>query len=112
MPHEIADSDDELDLTLPKQSDSTKNGSGKAAVPSPAEQHLCDLDPLVHVDFEQFLTPTQRLSSYDCNYDDAGPLNTSNFVDSSTDRFLSEVAPATASSANANGGGESHMGGK
>lgn len=112
MPREIADSDDELDLTPQRPVMAIKH-LGNAL--SPLSIH--ERDPLADTEFDEFLSPTQRLSSFDGNRDAGYDVAASDLLDSSTDRFLKEVAPAPSSFEPADirpavGSDESSMGGK
>ena len=119
MPHEIADSDDEFEIELPLLKSSKIVGQDDAP-PSTEEQDPKDpSDLLLNVDFDTFLSPTQRISSYDGNHDTTYEVNTLSHLDSSTDRFLNEVAPVLATSSIApaeslvdGGRGEMNMGGE
>ncbi|KAK5955417.1 hypothetical protein OHC33_003055 [Knufia fluminis] len=115
MPREIADSDDEVEFAPPPPRGSKDIGQQEAAPPSTAERDA--QDPMLNLDFDTFLSPTQRISSFDGNQDTSNEVDASNVLDSSTDRFLNEVAPAPSSIAPAEshidgGSGDMSMGGK
>lgn len=113
MPREIADSDDEVEFAPSLSKSSQSIGRKEGVAPSTAERFLRaslgqdqDPDPVLNLDFDTFLSPTQRISSYDGNHD------TSHEPNSSADRFLNEVAPAPAESHIDADGDEVMMGGK
>ncbi|KAK5074617.1 hypothetical protein LTR70_010114 [Exophiala xenobiotica] len=110
MPHEIADSDEEVEVVPSLSKSSQSIGQKEGAPPSTADRQEQgqeqEQDPVLHLDFDTFLSPTQRISSYDGNHD------TSHESISSTDRFLNEVEPALAESHINADGGEGMMGGK
>lgn len=93
MPREIADSDDELDVIPPPRVKDLDIVEG-IATPGSARE-LDQLDPLFNTAFDDFLSPTQRLSSYDGNHEDINDIDTSKFIDSSTNRFLEALAPSS-----------------
>lgn len=93
MPREIADSDDELDCIPPAKL--TKTNTIERAATTGETWNEDQLDPVLGTDFDQFLSPTQRLSSYDGNSESPNDISTSRFLDSSTNRFLEAVAPSS-----------------
>ena len=105
MPREIADSDDEVEFAFPAPKKTTIEAALEHAAGTIAEQYD-DPNPVLNVDFDAFLSPTQRLSSFDRGNDGVSELQTSPAVDSSTDRFLNEIAHAPSS----NQSPESHAG--
>lgn len=118
MPREIADSDDELDVIPPPRANKINTAED---IPTPGVLHDLDqLDPVLNTAFDDFLSPTQRLSSYDGNHEDNNnDIDTSKFIDSSTNRFLEAFAPSSNSpsqnTADANSASQlvdSDMGGK
>lgn len=93
MPREIADSDDELDYVPPPKLKHTNIIGNNARDSSTLNGD--QLDPVLATDFDQFLSPTQRLSSYDGNHESPNDISTSKFLDSSTNRFLEALAPSS-----------------
>lgn len=96
MPREIADSDDELDFVPTAKL--TKSTVISYAVTTEDTCNADQLDPVLGTDFDQFLSPTQRLSSYDAQHENTNDISTSRFLDSSTNRFLDAVGPSSGSS--------------
>lgn len=93
MPREIADSDDELDIISPPRTNNAHTVEDRATPGSLRD--LDQLDPVLNTAFDDFLSPTQRLSSYDGNHEDNNDIDTSKFIDSSTNRFLEALAPSS-----------------
>lgn len=117
MPHEIADSDEEADF--PEHFVLDHNETSMEAEQSPSTKEATERDPVLDAEFDQFLSPTQRISQFDNNnHENDVQIATSVRLDSSTNRFLRDIAPASPSpqtstaAAEANDCGEVGMGGK
>ncbi|KAK5103718.1 hypothetical protein LTS08_003136 [Lithohypha guttulata] len=100
MPREIADSDDELEAAIPAPH--VKHIRRTAStIGSRNGVELLDADPIMNIDFDALCSPTQRLSSSDRSNENAIDPATSLMLDSSTNRFLNEVAPTPSSASRA-----------
>lgn len=93
MPRVVADSDDESDIIVisPPKAIERVDRTLNSFPPNTWER-----DPLENTDFEQFLSPTQRLSACDDAEEHHGDLDCSPIAvltNSSHERFLSNLSP-------------------
>lgn len=98
MPREVPDSEDEDDfdfaLPAPRSTKAVPRVENLKLGRNEVDTSAIEVDPVMSIDFDAICTSTQHIPS--SNSDNG--FHTSNVVDSSTERFLKEVAPSSSSS--------------